>query len=226
MATPKHAITIKGTKDGLHFYFDSAVAVAIILRELEKKLHHHNNQTFMQGPLTHVHLHFGTLHLDEEQIQSFVTTIESAGSFLVKDVHTDIATLDEVEKQIERALPKIITHTVRSGQVIESEHDILVLGDVNPGGWVVSAGNVYIMGAMKGYAHAGAKGDSSKIIAASLLAPMQLRIADSIATSFSALTTDAVMKFAYIEEGHFDFASIQLLEKIRPNSSDTILTRS
>ena len=40
--------------------------------------------------------------------------------------------------------------TLRSGQVLESETSIVILGDVNPGARVVSKGNVIVLGTLKG----------------------------------------------------------------------------
>ena len=47
---------------------------------------------------------------------------------------------------------------VRSGQVVKAEGDLVVIGDVNPNGRVVAAGSIYVLGRLKGIAHAGANG--------------------------------------------------------------------
>ena len=49
--------------------------------------------------------------------------------------------------------------TLRSGQVIESESSVTIIGDVNPGAKIISQGNIVILGALKGNAHAGSAGD-------------------------------------------------------------------
>ena len=72
---------------------------------------------------------------------------------------------------------KIINKTVRSGQKIEYEGDILILGDVNPDAYIVASGNIIVMGALRGVAHAGANGDENAQIIALKLIPQQLRIA-------------------------------------------------
>jgi septum site-determining protein MinC len=73
--------------------------------------------------------------------------------------------------------------TLRSGQVLESESSIVILGDVNPGAKVVSAGNVVILGALKGTVYAGVTGNASSVVVALEMAPMQIRIGDIIARS-------------------------------------------
>lgn len=74
-----------------------------------------------------------------------------------------------------------VSQTLRSGQRIECEGDIVVLGDVNDGAEVIAGGNIAVMGALRGLAHAGATGRSDVVVAANSLMPKQLRISGKIA---------------------------------------------
>lgn len=74
-----------------------------------------------------------------------------------------------------------IPHTVRSGQRIECEGDIVVLGDVNPGAELIAGGNIAVMGTLRGLAHAGATGRKDAVIAAFKMSPSQLRISSKAA---------------------------------------------
>ncbi len=222
MTTSTQSITIKGTKDGLHFRLNSRYSFDAIIKELDQKLTS-SHGSFLQGPLTHVHLHLGTLYVNKIQKEKLVRMIESAGNLLVKNIYADVISVEEANEHIRKRLPRIEVGTIRSGQVLESDQDILVLGDVNPGGWVISHGNIYVMGALKGYAHAGFAGDDSNIIAASLMEPTQLRIADMIATTFDEnVVEDKLMKFAYTMNEKIVLAKLQSLAKIRPELAGTI----
>ncbi len=75
---------------------------------------------------------------------------------------------------------KVFSNTIRSGQRIDFEGSIIVLGDVNGGAEVVAEGNIIVLGHIRGFAHAGAKGNRSAFIAANSINPTQLRIADII----------------------------------------------
>lgn len=70
--------------------------------------------------------------------------------------------------------------TVRSGVRLESEKNIVVIGDVNPGAELIAKSNIIVLGRLKGFAHAGSDGSKDKIIAAWKLQPTQIRIADYI----------------------------------------------
>lgn len=67
--------------------------------------------------------------------------------------------------------------TLRSGQVLRKAESIVVLGDVNPGAQVISAGDVMVWGRLRGVAHAGAAGNKKAVVAAIEFSPTQLRIA-------------------------------------------------
>lgn len=75
-----------------------------------------------------------------------------------------------------------IERTLRAGYRIETKCHVIVMGDVNPGAEIVSAGNIFVWGRMNGAVHAGAEGDQNAKIYALQMKPTQLRIADLTAT--------------------------------------------
>lgn len=85
--------------------------------------------------------------------------------------------------EVEDEKTKFYTRTIRSGQLLESEGNIVIIGDVNPGAELVAAGNIVVMGSIKGIVHAGAKGNREAVVVALNLSPIQLRIANVISRS-------------------------------------------
>lgn len=74
----------------------------------------------------------------------------------------------------------LIKRTLRSGQKINFDGNVVIVGDVNPGAEVVAAGHVIVMGQLRGVVHAGAAGDENAVVMALKLLPTQLRIAGHI----------------------------------------------
>jgi len=74
----------------------------------------------------------------------------------------------------------LVRRTLRSGQSIHYDGNVVVLGDVNPGAEIIASGNIVVMGALRGVAHAGATGDEEAVVTAFRLQPTQLRIASHI----------------------------------------------
>lgn len=77
----------------------------------------------------------------------------------------------------------LIERTLRSGQIVHYEGNLVILGDVNPGAEVTATGDVVVMGVLRGTVHTGASGDESATVIAFRLQPTQLRIAGYIARS-------------------------------------------
>ena len=71
--------------------------------------------------------------------------------------------------------------TVRSGQVIQSKGNVVIIGDCHPGCEIHAAGDITVWGILGGIAHAGCKGNTKARIRALNLNAIQLRIADSFA---------------------------------------------
>lgn len=83
-------------------------------------------------------------------------------------------------KEIAISETKFHRGAVRSGQKLEFEGSIVIMGDVNDGAEVIAGDNIVILGALRGLEHAGAKGNVNAIIAASSIDAPQLRIANII----------------------------------------------
>lgn len=75
----------------------------------------------------------------------------------------------------------VICQTLRSGKRITCRGDLVILGNVNPGAEVRATGNVFVLGALMGLAHAGWGSTGPAMIYANQLAPLQLRIGDRVA---------------------------------------------
>ncbi|MBO7668690.1 MAG: septum site-determining protein MinC [Firmicutes bacterium] len=71
-------------------------------------------------------------------------------------------------------------NSLRSGQSINFDGNVVVLGDVNAGAEIVAGGHILVMGALRGMAHAGSGGDEDATVTALTFAPTQVRIASHI----------------------------------------------
>ena len=79
------------------------------------------------------------------------------------------------------------------------------MGDVNPGAHIVATGNIVILGALKGTAHAGANGDDDAHVMALSLTPRQVRIGRRIAVSPPVSRLNAEPQVASVQSGQITF---------------------
>lgn len=84
------------------------------------------------------------------------------------------------EKEIAVSETKFHRGSLRSGKKLETEGSLIILGDVNSGAEVIASDNIVVLGALRGLAHAGAKGNKQAIIAAGLIDTVQIRIANIV----------------------------------------------
>jgi septum site-determining protein MinC len=109
---------------------------------------------------------------------------------------------------------KVMSGIIRSGQEVEYDGDLLLLGDVHAGGILRCSGDIYVMGSLKGYAHAGMNGRTEAIIAASLLKPTHLKIADIMSNEIEELESgDGLMEYGYIENEQLCIQKMTLLHR-------------
>lgn len=117
----------------------------------------------------------------------------------------------KVEKRVEKIVEKVVEKKVyegldtmvvkrnlRSGQKVESEGNVVIIGDINPGAQVIAGGDIYVFGKAKGILHAGKNGDrDAKILALSLEAN-QMRIGDIYTKKGEGKSEAGVAEIAYL----------------------------
>lgn len=84
------------------------------------------------------------------------------------------------EKEVNTSETKFYKGSLRSGQKVEFEGSIIILGDLNGGAEAIAGENIVVLGALRGLAHAGAKGNKKAIIAAGKIECPQIRIANIV----------------------------------------------
>lgn len=205
----KH-VRIKGIKDGLVFLLDDKCPFEDLLSELRYKLEH-SHQNILTGPIMHVDIKLGSRSVTEEDKEAVLDILKSQGNLLIRSIDA----VEEPSGKDEDAL-FLMSGMLRSGQVLHHEGNLLFLGDVNPGGTISCTGDIYILGALRGMAHAGVDGNQEAIIAASLLSPTQLRIADVISRPPDEWgTRESSMEFAYLQNGAMQIDKIHNIVKLR-----------
>jgi len=78
----------------------------------------------------------------------------------------------------EDANAKVVFGHFRSGQRLETPYSLVVIGDVNPGADLIAGGDIFVLGSLRGTAHAAAYDDEAldRVVVALSMQPVQLRI--------------------------------------------------
>lgn len=172
-------LLIKKLSKGKHFYKGTTLILKLDLKSLSKN----NVQTLRETLLNEIELK----------------------DIILEDINQDFDKGNEKESKmlsgVYEGRTKFIRKTVRSGQSINYQGNIVIIGDVNSGSEVYAAGNVIVLGRIRGKVHAGTNGNTKAVIAAFLLQPEILKIASVIAMSPDDIEKPRYPELAKIKDG-------------------------
>ncbi len=96
--------------------------------------------------------------------------------------------------ELEEFPTKYIKQTIRSGQVINYDGNIVIIGDCHPGSEITAAGDITVWGILSGIAHAGANGNQKARVRALKMNAIQLRIANCYSRRPDSMNTVYIEK--------------------------------
>lgn len=119
-------------------------------------------------------------------------------------------------KNAPETLPTLyLRKTIRSGQSISSDGNIVIIGDVNPGSEIIAKGDITVWGILGGIAHAGSDGNNYAKIRALKLNPVQIRIGEVFARRPDTINLPYIQKSSeYIPEEAFTYNGSIVIRKI------------
>ncbi|KYG58075.1 septum site-determining protein MinC [Planococcus maritimus] len=214
----KNIVNIKGTNKGLLIQLNDMASYTEILDELKKKV----SDPALEGD-AEVQIQLAKRHYSDGQLEEIKKVIHDHSKMKVISTKCDVVTVEECNRMISERQSETYVGIVRSGQVVKAKGDLVVIGDVNQNGRIEAGGNVYVLGRLKGFAHAGASGNKEAVIAASWLEATHLKIADELETmtdELDSLSEQPEMECAYLHtSGKIIIDRLQELRFLRPQIS-------
>lgn len=180
-------VIIKSNKYGLNLILDPNLPFRELLDHIADKFL--ESERFFKN--AHMAISFDGRNLSGEEEYQILDTISQKTSIHVVCVIDNDEMREQYTKQkVEQCLAeqadntgKFYKGTLRSGQSLECETSIVIIGDVNPGAKIISAGNIVILGSLKGTAYAGAAGNENCFVVALDMNPVQIKIGSIIGRS-------------------------------------------
>ena len=156
---------------------------------------------------------FETLATNEGLIKN-----EDASKYILLDTGDVLPQGTEENTVNTESLPTLyINQTLRSGQTVSYEGNILIIGDAHPGSEIVATGDITVWGILGGIAHAGSLGNVTAKVRALKLNAIQLRIAGLYARRNDTLNVPYVQKTNEFtpEEAQIEEGKIVIYKKLR-----------
>ncbi|MCD2491048.1 septum site-determining protein MinC [Lacrimispora sp. NSJ-141] len=205
----RQTVIIKGNNYGLSVFLDPEVPMDKLLEDITAKFR--DSAKFFRGAKMAVTFEGRTL-TPEETNQIVNTICENSEIDISCVIDTDKAreaffrrTLEEEAEEEGDGKPvgsgQFYKGTLRSGQVLEAEGNIVILGDVNPGARIVAKGNIIVLGTLRGTAIAGLGGKKHAIVVALEMEPIQIRIGDVTARTGGRHVSEGGAQIAYLDFG-------------------------
>lgn len=121
----------------------------------------------------------------EEEIEKIKELISNEITVEINfDSISDLLGLHAIKKTFEAdteiSETKFVLNSLRSGQREEYQGSIVICGDVNYGAEIIAGGNIMVLGALRGLAHAGANGNTMAFISANFIDVTQIRISNLV----------------------------------------------
>jgi septum site-determining protein MinC len=226
-----NSVVIKGNRNGITVVLDENMEYAQLKLQIAEKFEA-SSKFFGNANMA---LAFEGRRLSPAQQLEVMDIIMSSSDLNIVCIVDDDSTQDEkFQKAIEASKKEeppapdsgqFYKGTLRSGQVLEAEGSIIVLGDVNPGGRIIAAGNVIVLGSLRGNVVAGVNGNENCFVVALEMNPMQIKIGEVIARCSDSApkkknkVKGVEPKIAYVEEGNIYIEDLEqeVLEDIRIN---------
>ena len=185
-----NAVVIKGTTYGFSVYIDEQADFETISQQVKEKF---KESAKFFGAAKMAIAFEGKQLTDEEQRMLLDIISENSDVQIMcvieKNSETEELHRRSLEERFQEQQMQALDSSngqfykgnLRSGQVLETETSIIIVGDVNQGATVTSKGNIIVLGALLGNVYAGAGGNENAFVMALELDPVQIRIADTIA---------------------------------------------
>ena len=183
-------VALRAYRDGLHLIIKPHLSMSDIEEAIQEEI------SRMNRPLTgtSVQIDFKGPDLREEEIAHLRSKLQESYNLIVRDVivsddpppqpiaaapttHIMSQAVNTQQDTRDSEPSRIVPYTIRSGQTEDfPQGSLIIYGDVNSGAEVRSGGDIVILGALRGNAHAGMNGRLSSVIIAMDLVPLQLQI--------------------------------------------------
>ena len=197
----KNCITINTKKDSIVIKIDENAEQDEIMQELNQKLVE-LKKLYKEDdtPITVTGKVLKNKEIDQiqEEINKNINVKVFFDSPRILGLHVIKKTFN---KDIATSETKFHKGALRSGQRIEFEGSLVILGDVNDGAEVIASENIVVLGALRGLAHAGAKGNNDAMIAASSIESQQIRISNVVKEiERDEINKEEIKTYAYLDK--------------------------
>lgn len=182
-----NSVVIKANSSGIIVILDNSLPFGELKERIAKKFR--ESADFLGNAQIVLALR-GRKLSDDEQRQVLDIITENCKLRIMCLLDEDKNVEEAFERKLNACLEEMDSRTgmfykgnIRSGQELEFNDSVVIMGDVNNGATIISRGNIVIIGSLKGSAYAGVSENTNAFVVALSMEPVQIRIGNLIARS-------------------------------------------
>ncbi len=200
-------VIFKGMKDGIIAILNPSFSIDEIFKYLEKILE--ERKIFFSG--ADLQVDPNGVSLSEDDIEKLKEIFSRFGiEFTLKGTGIKIEK-EEIKPQTNAGIPQtiVVSHTLRAGQLIRHNGNVVILGDINEGAEVNATGSIYVFGVVRGIVNAG-----ESVISLGFM-PLRMTIGNVIFDNSRSGKTYRKPRIATVKDGKIDIKILGEKKSIR-----------
>ncbi|TPR18526.1 cell division inhibitor [Apilactobacillus micheneri] len=208
---------LKGTQSGYEVILDESSSLEQINIDLKNLLNRLSENNLKKSENIKLNIRIGNRLFSQEQKNIIIDNINSYHGLSVGHFISNVLTKEDAKAKFKQKYIEPMSKTIRNGQEVNVDGDVLFFGTVHEGGKLFASGNIYNMGNVKGIIQAGYPDNEDKLIIGNLHNAQQVRVGEQYDIVSDNPIDDEENTVVYVNDLHLlSYGKINDLKEINP----------
>ncbi|WP_105957167.1 septum site-determining protein MinC [Apilactobacillus quenuiae] len=208
---------LKGTQSGYEVILNESSSLEQINIDLKNLLNRLSESNLKKSEDIKLNIRIGNRLFSQEQKNTIMENINSYHGLSVGHFMSNVLTKEDAEAKFKQKYIEPMSKTIRNGQEVNIDGDVLFFGNVHEGGKLFASGNIYNMGNIKGIVQAGYPDNEDKLIIGNLHNAQQVRVGEQYDIVSDNPINNKESTVVYVNDLHLlSYGKINELKEINP----------
>lgn len=208
---------LKGTQSGYEVILDESSSLEQINTDLKNLLNRLGENNLKKSENIKLNIRIGNRLFSQEQKNIMIDSINSYHGLSVGHFISNVLTKEDAKAKFKQKYIEPMSKTIRNGQEVNVDGDVLFFGTVHEGGKLFASGNIYNMGNVNGIIQAGYPDNEDKLIIGNLHNAQQVRVGEQYDIVSDNPIDDEESTVIYVNDLHLlSYGKINDLKEINP----------
>lgn len=210
------SITFKATNQKYELHLHAEASFHQIVEEVKQLIERldASSNYGIKEPLT---VYTGNRLLTSDQKKQIKKLIDDHSIWTLTQIISSVLSLEEAMEIQNRINIQVEYRNISGGEILEVDGDVLIVGNIEAGGFVRATGNIFIMGELDGICDAGYSGNKDAVVAGLFKDYSNVRIAKETENVFTGQPSQTMKVYYLNNQEQITCVSVKDLHEIRPN---------